>query len=109
MTDSLTLRPSVPGKAGCQTPSLQMGDTDDPVHIYYWNAARGPMLMEAAGRGTTRRAGTAFAAHAAYKKGRWTVALELPDLPVGTPLAFAIWNGNQKIATGESIFPSGRC
>jgi complex iron-sulfur molybdoenzyme family reductase subunit gamma len=93
-----------PIKPGAVTPSLQMGDTDDPVQIYYWNAARGPMLMEAAGRGTTRRTGASFAAHAANEKGRWTVALELPDLPAGTPLAFAIWNGSQKDRDGRKYF-----
>jgi hypothetical protein len=93
-----------PTKPGAMTPSLQMGGTDDPVQIYYWNAARGPMLMEAAGRGTTRRTGAAFAAHGAYEKGRWTVALELPDLPAGTPLAFAIWNGSQKDRDGRKYF-----
>jgi len=93
-----------PAKPGAMTPSLQMGDTDDPVHIYYWNAARGPMLMEAAGRGTTRRTGASFAAHGAYEKGRWTVALELPDLPAGTPVAFAVWNGSQKDRDGRKYF-----
>ena len=93
--------PTTPGAAA---PSLQMGDADDPVHIYYWNAARGPMLMEAAGRGTTKRTGTSFAAHSAYEKGRWTVAFELPDLAAGTPLAFAIWNGSQKDRDGRKYF-----
>jgi ethylbenzene dehydrogenase len=93
-----------PAKPGAMTPSLQMGDTDDPVQIYYWNAARGPMLMEAAGRGTTRRTGGSFAAHGAYERGRWTVALEVPDLPAGTPLAFAIWNGSQKDRDGRKYF-----
>jgi hypothetical protein len=93
-----------PTKPGAVTPSLQMGGTDDPVQIYYWNGARGPMLMEAAGRGTTRRTGATFAAHAAYEKGRWTVAFELPDLPAGTPLAFALWNGSQKDRDGRKYF-----
>jgi len=93
-----------PEKKGAITPSLQMGDAEDPVQIYYWNAARGPMLMEAAGRGTTRRTGASFAAHGAYEKGRWTVALELPELPAGTPLAFAIWNGSQKDRDGRKYF-----
>lgn len=93
-----------PVKPGAMTPSLQMGDTDDPVQIYYWNAVRGPMLMEAAGRGTTRRTGASFAAHGAYEKGRWIVALALPDLPAGTPLAFAIWNGSQKDRDGRKYF-----
>jgi hypothetical protein len=93
-----------PAKPGAAMPSLQMGDTDDPVQIYYWNAARGPMLMEAAGRGTTRRTGASFAAHAAHEKGRWTVAFELPDLPAGTPLSFALWNGSQKDRDGRKYF-----
>lgn len=94
----------LPAHPGAMTPSLQMGDTEDPVQIYYWNAARGAMLMEAAGRGTTRRTGVTFAAHAAYEKGRWTVALELPSLPAGTPLAFALWNGSQKDRDGRKYF-----
>ncbi len=93
-----------PEKTGALTPSLQMGDAEDPVQIYYWNAARGPMLMQAAGRGTTRRTGATFAAHAAYEKDRWTLVLELPDLTDGTPLAFAVWNGTQKDRDGRKYF-----
>jgi len=93
-----------PEKQGAVTPSLQMGDADDPVQIYYWNAARGPMLMQAAGRGTTRRTGATFAAHGAYEKGQWTVVFELPDLAAGTPLAFAVWNGSQKDRDGRKYF-----
>jgi Ethylbenzene dehydrogenase len=93
-----------PEKKGAIAPSLQMGDAEDPVQIYYWNAARGPMLMQAAGRGTTRRTGATFAAHGVYEKGRWTMTLALPDLPAGTPLAFAIWNGSQKDRDGRKYF-----
>ena len=93
-----------PEKPGAITPSLQMGDADDPVQIYYWNAARGPMLMEAAGRGTTRRTGASFAARGAYEKDQWTVVFELPDVAAGTPLAFAVWNGSQKDRDGRKYF-----
>lgn len=93
-----------PEKKGAITPSLQMGDADDPVQIYYWNAARGPMLMQAAGRGTTRRTGATFAAHSVCEKGRWTVVFELPDLAAGTPMAFAVWNGSQKDRDGRKYF-----
>ena len=93
-----------PEKPGAVTPSLQMGDADDPVQIYYWNAARGPMLMQAAGRGTTRRTGATFPAHGAYDEGRWTVVFELPDLAASTPLAFAVWNGSQKDRDGRKYF-----
>jgi hypothetical protein len=95
-----------PAKAGGGgiSPSLQMGDAEDPVTIYYWNAARGAMLMQAQGRGTTRRTGQSFAANATFHNGGWNVVLELPDLPSGTPLAFAIWNGSQKDRDGRKYF-----
>lgn len=90
--------------AGELSPSLQMGDPDHPVQIYYWNATREAMLMEAHGRGTTRRTGQSFPAKAAYKSGQWNVTLELPDLPAGTPIAFAVWNGSQKDRDGRKYF-----
>ena len=40
---------------GAITPSLQMGDAEHPVEIYYWNATRGAMVMQAQGRSTTKR------------------------------------------------------
>src|SRR5579859_1516376 len=46
--------------SGAIAPSLQMGDTEHPVEIYYWNATRGAMVMQAQGRGTTRRTGQNF-------------------------------------------------
>ena len=95
-----------PAKSGSDVtaPSLQMGDVEHPVQIYYWNAARGSMLMEAQGRGTTRRTGQSFPAAAAYQNGQWTVTFELPALPAGTPMAFAVWNGSQKDRDGRKYF-----
>lgn len=90
--------------AGAIAPSLQMGDAEHPVEIYYWNAARGAMLMQAQGRGTTRRTGLSFPARGAYQTGQWSVTFELPDLPAGTPLAFAVWNGGQKDRDGRKYF-----
>jgi hypothetical protein len=86
------------------SPSLQMGDAEDPVTIYYWNAVRGAILMQAQGRGTTRRTGQTFAVNGTFHNGGWSVVLELPDLPAGTPLAFAIWNGSQKDRDGRKYF-----
>jgi hypothetical protein len=86
------------------SPSLQMGDAHLPVKIYYWNAARGPMLMEARGRSTTRRTGQGFPSKGIYRAGTWTVSFELPELQRGTPLAFAIWNGSQKDRDGRKYF-----
>ncbi|HVO64338.1 MAG TPA: ethylbenzene dehydrogenase-related protein [Terriglobales bacterium] len=95
-----------PARSGsdAMAPSLQMGDAEHPVEIYYWNAARGPMLMEAQGRGTTRRTGHTFPAAAAYQNGQWTVTFELPELSAGTPMAFAVWNGSQKDRDGRKYF-----
>jgi len=90
--------------AGELSPSLQMGDPDHPVQIYYWNATRGAMLMEAHGRGTTHRTGQSFPTNAAYQSGQWNVTLELPNLVAGTPVAFAVWNGSQKDRDGRKYF-----
>ena len=86
------------------TPSLQMGDAEHPVEIYYWNATRGAMLMQAQGRGTTRRTGQKFPANGTYQNGQWNVIFELPDLPAGTTVAFAVWNGSQKDRDGRKYF-----
>ena len=96
----------VPAKSGARAvyPSLQMGDADDPVEIYYWNATRGAMLMQAQGRGTTKRTGQGFPANSVYANGQWNVVFELPDLPTGTPVAFAVWNGSQKDRDGRKYF-----
>ena len=89
---------------GDKTPGLQMGDAHDPVTIYYWNAARGAMLMDAKGRETTRRTGQSFAARASYHGGSWNLCIELPDLHKGMPLAFAVWNGSQQDRDGRKYF-----
>ncbi len=89
---------------GALTPSLQMGDRERPVIIYYWNAARGALLLEAQGRGTTRRTGESFPARGIYRNGRWQVTMTLPELPAGVPLAFAVWNGSQQDRDGRKYF-----
>ena len=95
-----------PAKSGSGelAPSLQMGDAEHPVEIYYWNATRGSMVMQALGRGTTRRTGQNFPANSTYQNGQWNVVFELPDLPAGTIVAFAVWNGSQKDRDGRKYF-----
>ena len=95
--------PATPGSDAI-APSLQMGDTEHPVEIYYWNATRGAMLMQAQGRGTTRRTGQSFPVNSAYQNSQWNVIFELPDLPAGTTVAFAVWNGSQKDRDGRKYF-----
>jgi hypothetical protein len=90
--------------SGAIAPSLQMGDAEHPVKIYYWNATRGAVVMQAQGRGTTRRTGQNFPANGTYQNGQWNVIFELPDLPAGTTVAFAVWNGSQKDRDGRKYF-----
>ena len=85
-------------------PSLQMGEAGQPVTIYFWNAARGAHRMEAEGRGTTKRTGESFPAQAVYRDGSWHLAMEFDDVPAGSPLAFAIWNGSQQDRDGRKYF-----
>jgi hypothetical protein len=90
--------------AGAIAPSLQMGDAEHPVEIYYWNGTRGSMVMQAQGRSTTSRAGQNFPSKDTYQNGRWNVTFELPDLAPGTTVAFAVWNGSQKDRDGRKYF-----
>jgi hypothetical protein len=89
---------------GSGTPSLQMGDAQHPVKIYYWNAARGAMEMAAEGRSTTRRLSFSLPARSVWRAGSWRVVLELPEPPPGTPLSFAVWNGSQLDRDGRKYF-----
>ncbi|MBZ5723766.1 MAG: hypothetical protein LAP87_02110 [Acidobacteriia bacterium] len=89
---------------GDLSPSLQMGDAEHPVRIFLWDAARGAAIMEASGRETTKRTGQSFPAQGQYKDGRWTVTMQLPAWPEGTPLAVAVWNGSQQDRDGRKYF-----
>lgn len=95
--------PSKPG-GSAQSPSLQMGDAGHAVRIYYWNATRGASVMQAEGRGTTRRSGESFPAQGTWRDGGWFVTMELPEAPTGTTVAFAVWNGSQKDRDGRKYF-----
>ncbi len=89
--------------SGAGAPSLQMGDAQHAVKIYYWNATRGPMEMAAEGRTTTRRLGPSNA-RGAFRAGNWRVVFELPEPPQGAPLSFAVWNGSQLDRDGRKYF-----
>ena len=85
-------------------PSLQMGDAAHPVTIYFYDTTRGPAVMEASGRGTTKRTGKTFPAAGAYGNRAWVVAMELPPIAAGTPISVAVWNGSQKDRDGRKYF-----
>lgn len=90
--------------AGDLNPSLQMGDAAHPVRIFFWDSTRGAAVMEATGRETTKRTGQSFPAQSQYAAGKWTVTMQLPGLPQGTPLAVAVWNGSQQDRDGRKYF-----
>ncbi|MBI2842870.1 MAG: hypothetical protein HYX78_05665 [Armatimonadetes bacterium] len=85
-------------------PCLQMGEAGAPVEIYFWHSVKGPEVMKASGRGTTGRTGKKFVAKTAYADGSWQVSFVLPNLPKGTPVAFAIWDGSVKQRGGLKYY-----
>jgi DMSO reductase family type II enzyme heme b subunit len=96
----------IPAKpaAGDLNPSLQMGDPEHPVQIFFWDSTRGAAVMEASGRETTKRTGQSFPSQAQYAAGKWAVTLQIPTLKAGTPFAVAIWNGSQQDRDGRKYF-----
>lgn len=85
-------------------PTLMMGDALDPVDIYFWHSIRGPRLMRASGRATTEWTKKTFPSKTVYSDGKWRVTFVMPKLPVGTPVAFAIWDGSQGQRGGLKYF-----
>ena len=69
-----------------------------------WDSTRGPAVMEAGGRETTKRTGQTFPAQARYAGGKWTVAMQIPVLQTGATFAIAIWNGSQQDRDGRKYF-----
>ncbi len=95
----------VPEKwAGGAFPSVIMGDQTTASNIYYWNASRGTQMLRANGRATQKPSGDSFKHQANYLEGKWTVVEELPDQPDGTPMAFAIWDGQFQDRDGLKFF-----
>ena len=90
--------------SGGVNPSLQMGDAANPVRIFFWDATRGPAVMRASGRETTRRTGESFPVRSAWGAGKWTVTMQLPELREGATVAIAIWNGAQQDRDGRKYF-----
>ena len=76
-------------------PGIMMGDRNAPVDLYYWNLVKGFERMEAAGRATTSRTGQGFPGRTQYAAGAWVAVFELPAFPAGTPLCFAVWDGDR--------------
>ncbi|MFH1279235.1 MAG: hypothetical protein ABIK65_12750 [Candidatus Eisenbacteria bacterium] len=85
-------------------PSLMMGDAADPVDLYYWNRTLGFERLEARGRGTTSRTGEAFPGDSRRTSRGWVVVVRIPDVPPGTPISVAFWDGGRDHRDGLKFF-----
>jgi hypothetical protein len=85
-------------------PSLLMGERHAPAKLYYWNASTGAEVLKSSGRATPQPIGQAVPHRARHTKAGWVVILELPDLPAGYPIAFALWDGQFADRDGLKFF-----
>jgi hypothetical protein len=98
-------------------PSLQMGDKNHPVRLFYWNASHGGEELNARGRATIARTGKSFLHRAQHADDHWMLTMQLTaPLPSGTlasaqsplvpgsPLAFAVWDGAMADRDGRKWF-----
>jgi DMSO reductase family type II enzyme heme b subunit len=90
--------------SGPEFPSLIMGDRHTPAKLYYWNASTGAAVLKSFGRATPQPVGQAVHHRARHTQARWTLILELPDLPAGYPIAFALWDGEFGDRDGLKFF-----
>jgi hypothetical protein len=89
---------------GPEFPSLVMGDQHARAKLYYWNASTGVTVLKSSGRTTPQPTGQTFPHRARHSKTGWLLILELPDLPTGYPLAFALWDGEFADRDGLKFF-----
>jgi DMSO reductase family type II enzyme heme b subunit len=85
-------------------PAIMMGDRKDPVTLYYWNRFRGFEVLGGAGRGTVEGAGRPFPGTMRRNRDAWEVIFELPAPAPGTPMAFAIWDGDRDQRSGLKFY-----
>ncbi len=85
-------------------PAVMMGDRDNPVDLYYWNRARGFEVLGGAGRGTVEGTGASFPGTMRRTGEGWEVVFELPVPAPGTPVAFAVWDGDRDQRSGLKFY-----
>lgn len=96
----------VPRKRGPHDryPSMVMGDAANPTDLFYWRAGLGFERLRAAGRSTVAKTGQPVEGRARWSEGRWAVVFILRDVPAGTPISFAIWDGSKEHRDGIKYF-----
>ncbi|MDM7917293.1 MAG: hypothetical protein QUU85_18800 [Candidatus Eisenbacteria bacterium] len=85
-------------------PSLMMGDAAHPVDLYYWHGTRGFERLIAAGRGTTTRTGQAIPGSVRRTADGWECVFQIPPAAAGTPIAFAVWDGEKQQRDGLKFY-----
>lgn len=85
-------------------PPLMMGDRTEPVGLYFWHAQRGFTRLEGAGRGATQTTGQSFPGSVGRTASGWEAVFQLPALAPGTPMSFALWDGDKAQRDGLKFF-----
>jgi len=96
----------VPRDAGPRDayPAVMMGDAGDPVLLYYWHRVKGLEVLQAAGRASVTGTGDTFPGRIRRTAEGWEVTLEIPAVPEGTPMAFAVWDGDRGQRSGLKYY-----
>ncbi len=88
-------------------PSLMMGDPENPVDLYFWKEGRGFEHLTGSGRGTVAAAGADAPPGQVVVSPSgdgWQATWILPDIAPATPLAFAVWDGDDQQRDGLKYF-----
>jgi hypothetical protein len=96
----------VPVKRGPHTayPSMMMGEKQQPVDLCFWKAGTGFQLLGAHGRASTEETQTPLAGKSVREGDQWTVTMALPNLILGTPICFAVWDGAREQRDGIKYY-----
>ena len=97
-----------PRKRGpsAQYPSMVMGEVGSPVDLYYWRAAADFQTLTAHGRATVAQDTVAPqpAGRAARDGDGWILTMAIPNMPAGTPVCVALWDGVKEHRDGLKYF-----
>lgn len=85
-------------------PALTMGESAQPVQLFYWRAGLGFQQLGGHGRASTAMTGSPAMGRAVWEDGAWTVTLAIPGMKPRTPISFAIWEGAKEHRDGLKFF-----
>ncbi len=85
-------------------PSLMMGETGEPMLLYFWRAGLGFQLLNSHGRSTIATSAEKPAGQTLRLPDGWCAVMAVPDLPAKTPVSFALWDGALEHRDGLKYF-----